>query len=89
MKENTPPSLSNKRKDIETTKDAEHSADLALFVNPPEQAECLLQSLGLAARSTGFCVKDYTGSMCLKKNPYHLHIGWNASEISRQVHIPL
>ena len=69
----------------ETMTDADCADDLVLLTNTSVQAESLLHSLEKAAR--GFHV-NAGESTCVVTRRLHLLFRWQASEISKAVHIP-
>ena len=71
----------SKEQKISCITDADLVDDLTLLANTPAQAESLLQSLELAARVIDLYVNSDKTRRC------HLHIKWQASKISRPVHI--
>ena len=64
--------------------DADYADDQVLLANTPAQTECQMHSLEQAARCISFYINsDKTEYKCFK----HLHMKWQASEISRPFHI--
>ena len=79
----------SKRYPAKTMTDAVYADDLALLTNTLALTESLLHNREQAARGVGLYLNsNITELIHFKQKGSHIHFKWQASKISRQVHIP-